>query len=389
MPAPHLLIRLQPDGAAEWLALGRDGRVLAGPQSGFPNEGAERIDVLVPSEAVLLLRAPRVARHRRQLEQALPFAIEEQLAAPVETLHVAPSASETGDHLTVAVVARAQLDAWLATLRTAGIEPDALIPEAWLLPHVDHATVLVDRERAVLRYDEAGSFAGHVDEIKDWLALLEAGARRPAALRWIGGETSALADRASEHEEFDSPLRWYARRIAYAPGLNLLQGNRAPRRGQEGAQKLWRWAAGLAAFALLALFAQLLLERAQLAERRDEQRAEMEQLLRGAMPGLTRVVDPKAQLSAEFARLGHGEGQGALPMLARVAPLIAGSGMYTLDAIEFRADTLELTLRTKDVAALDSLREALSNLPGIAAEVTSANPGSGGIEGRLRLRSRP
>ena len=40
------------------------------------------------------------------------------------------------------------------------------------------------------------------------------------------------------------------------------------------------------------------------------------------------------------------------PLLAQVAPLIAGSGMYTLDAIEFRADTLELTLRTRDVAAL-------------------------------------
>jgi hypothetical protein len=46
-------------------------------------------------------------------------------------------------------------------------------------------------------------------------------------------------------------------------------------------------------------------------------------------------------------------------------------------------------LRTRDVAALDSLREALSNLPSMQAEVTSANPGSGGIEGRLRLRSRP
>src|SRR5687767_385602 len=152
MPAPHLLIRLQPDGAAEWLALSRDGRVLAGPLPGFPNEGGERIDVLVPSEAVLLLRAPRVARQRRQLEQALPFAIEEHLAAPVESVHVAPVALDSGDSLVVAVVARAQLDAWLAALRGAGIEPDRLIPESWLLPYEEHATVLVDGERAVLRY---------------------------------------------------------------------------------------------------------------------------------------------------------------------------------------------------------------------------------------------
>ena len=388
MPAPHLLIRLQPDGAAEWLALSRDGRVLAGPHKGFPNEGAERIDVLVPAEHVLLLRAPRVAKQRRQLEQALPFALEEQLAAPVETQHVAAAASDAGDDVAVAVVARARLDAWLAALRGAGIEPDRLIPESWLLPFDQHATVLVDGERAVLRYAEAGAFAGSVDEVPSWLALLEADDRRPQAVRWIGGGTAALADRAMEHEDI-APLRWYAQRLASAPELNLLQGVHAPRRGREGAQKSWRWAAMLAAFALLAAFAQLLLERSQLAARREAQRVEMEQLLRGALPNLTRVVDPKAQLSAEYARLGSGAGQGALPMLARVAPLIAGSGSYTLDAIEFRADTLELTLRTRDVAALDSLREALSNLPGMDAEVTSANPGSGGLEGRLRLRSRP
>lgn len=390
MPAPHLLIRLQPDGAAEWLALGRDGRVLAGPQAGLPTEGAERIDVLVPSEAVLLLRAPRVARQRRQLEQALPFAIEEQLAAPVETLHVALSASDAGDQLTVAVVSRAQLGAWLAALRGAGLEPDRIVPESWLLPYApDLATLVVDGERAVLRHGEAGAFAGRLEEVPGWLAILEADARRPRTLRWIGAAHASMPERVTEREELGSPLRWYAQRLPQAPELNLLQGGYAPRRGQEGAQKLWRWAAGLAAFAVLAAFAHLLIERSQLADRRDRQRVEMEQLLRGALPGITRVVDPKAQLAAEYARLGNGQGQGALPLLARVAPMIAGSGLYTLDAIEFRADALELTLRTRDVAALDSLREALSNLPSTDVEVTSANPGSGGIEGRLRVRSRP
>ena len=79
--APTHLIRLLPAGAAEWLALGRDGRVLAGPEPGLPAHPAERSVVLVPAEAVLLLRAPRVARQRRQLELAVPYAIEDALVA--------------------------------------------------------------------------------------------------------------------------------------------------------------------------------------------------------------------------------------------------------------------------------------------------------------------
>jgi general secretion pathway protein L len=192
--------------------------------------------------------------------------------------------------------------------------------------------VLVDGERAVLRYDEAGAFAGGVGEVDAWLALLDADGRRPRALRWIGGATATLADRAMEHEDI-APLRWYAQQLPRMPELNLLQGGHAPRRDREGAQKLWRWAAALALVAVLAAFAQVLLERGQLAARRDAQRAEMEQLLRAAMPGVGRVVDPKAQLAAEYARGASGAGQGALPMLARVAPLIGGWGLYTLDAI--------------------------------------------------------
>ena len=149
MPAPHLLIRLRPDGAAEWLALGRDGRVLAGPQAGLPAERGERIDVIVPSDTVLLLRAPRVAKQRHQLEQALPFAIEEQLAAPVESLQVAIADSDGGDTLVAAVVSHARLDAWLAPLRAAGLEPDRVVPESWLLPWAaDVASVYVEGDDA-------------------------------------------------------------------------------------------------------------------------------------------------------------------------------------------------------------------------------------------------
>lgn len=389
MPAAQVLVRLTPDGAAEWLALGSDGRVLAGPQAGLPAAGAERIDVLVPAEDVLLLRAPRVARQRRQLEQALPFAIEEQLAAPVETLHVAAADGDAGDQITVAVVAQARMEAWLATLRGAGLEPDRVLPESWLLPHAAGlATLVIEGERAVLRHEEAGALAGHVCELPAWLDLLQSGGRLPRTLHAVAAPHVALPVRVDEREDLGAPLRWYAARLPHAGGLDLLQGRHAARRGREGARRLWRWAAILAAFALIAGFAQLAVERAQLAARREAQRAEMEQLLRSALPNLGRVVDPKAQLSAEFARTGSGQGQGALPLLARIAPLMAGSGRYTIDAIEFRADTLEITLRTADVAALDSLREALAALPALQVEVTGANPGSGGIEGRLRIRSR-
>jgi general secretion pathway protein L len=382
---PRLLIRLLPEGAAEWLALGRDGRVLDGPQRGWPTEAAEQRWVLVPSEAVLLLRAPRVARSRRQLEQAVPFAIEEQLAAPVEQMHVALDASTQGEDLGVAVVSVRQLESWMTQLRDAGIEPDHLIPESLLLPH-DVPTVLVDGDRAILRHAPSGAITGALDEVTGWIELLGADSRRPARLRWIGPATSVPPGIAVDREESTTPLHWFATQLDRTTTIDLLQGAHAPKRGRDDARRVWRWAAMLAAAALFAALGQAALESWQLQQRHAAARAEMEQLLRRAVPGITRIVDPRAQLAAEQARAGRGTGGGLLPMLARIAPSLSGSGRYTIDGLEFRGDTLELVIRGPDIATLDGLREMLSALS-LQVELTGATPGTGGVEGRLRIRS--
>jgi general secretion pathway protein L len=382
---PRLLIRLLPEGAAEWLALGRDGRILAGPQAGWPSGGAEQVWVLVPSEPILLLRAPRVARARRQLELAVPFAIEEQLAAPVEQMHVALDATGDGEDLGVAVVAQQQLQSWLRQVREAGFEPDRMIPESLLLPH-EPPTVLVDGERAILRHAPSGAFAGRIEELPGWLGLLATESGAPPRLRWIGPGAGAPPAIAIEREDAASALSWFATRLARTDAINLLQGAQAPRRDRDGARRAWRWTAALAAAALAVALAHQALETRQLQQRHGAARAEMEQLLRRAMPGVTRIVDPRAQLAAEQARAGGGDRRGLLPLLARISPSLSGSGRYTIDGLEFRDDTLELVIRGPDIATLDGLREMLAALS-LQVELTGATPGTGGVEGRLRIRS--
>ena len=55
--------------------------------------------------------------------------------------------------------------------------------------------------------------------------------------------------------------------------------------------------------------------------------------------------------------------------------------------IEYHNGALELALHAPDLQALDLVREQLSNLENIKAEVTSANTaaGDGTIDGRVRI----
>jgi general secretion pathway protein L len=82
---------------------------------------------------------------------------------------------------------------------------------------------------------------------------------------------------------------------------------------------------------------------------------------------------------------GSDSGTGLMRLLARIAPLLGGSTRSALTGMEYHNATLELAVRAPDVPTLDLLRERLATLPGLKVEVTAANSGADGIDGRLRI----
>lgn len=212
----RLLIRLQPDGQLAWLALDAQGRALSSANAGAPSaqalQHAQRVVVLVPAEEVLLLDTPRLSVARAQLRKAVPFALEDQLASPVEELHFAVADRAIGTRIPVAVIAAATLRDWLARLARDGIKPDALFAETQALPCSDGlGSVLIEDGRALWRLAPAQAGACDIAGLPDWLVLLVAGEGRAPAFevhdfrdapplslpvppaRYLAGQRDALA----------------------------------------------------------------------------------------------------------------------------------------------------------------------------------------------------
>ncbi|MFN3842100.1 MAG: type II secretion system protein GspL [Rehaibacterium terrae] len=373
---PRLLVRLLPDGRAAWLALDRDGRPAGAVGAGLPPAGGQdQIIAIAPAEDVLLLGAPRVARSEKQLAQALPYAIEDRLAMPVETQHVAWAPTADPARLRVAVIARERLDTLLATLRAAGLEPDVLVPEPLLLPV---GGLLAEPGRVLLRSGETSALALTPEELP---AFLPAG---PVEAILAAGAQADLPANVTTRR-VDDALHAYAAALTGAIPLDLLQGDYAPRRRREGAARAWRHAALAAGVAVALGIVHLAVERQQLAAHVQAQREEMAQLLRAAVPGTQRIVDPAQQLRAALASSGEGGGDAALGLLAAAAPALSVDAATALDALDYRDGVLELTVTAPDVAALDALRARLA-AAALRVELTAATPGSRGVEGRLRIR---
>jgi general secretion pathway protein L len=388
----RLLLRLRADGSLAWLAQDAQGRALSGANAGAPPAETlartRRVLVLVPAEQVLLLDTPRMSALRAQFIKALPFALEDQLASPVEDLHFALPERLHEVRVPVAIVGRATLRGWLERLAREGIRPDALIPETLGLPL---GSVMIEDDRALLRTAPAQSGACDLAALPDWLELFATNSGEPAALEVYDFRSApALAlpvPVALYHERQRDPLAFFAGQLHGEPALNLLQGQFAPAHRHAPALRLWRNAAALAAAAVLLMFVYYGVDCWRLARESARLDAAMGEVLHEGFPEMDKVAgDPRQLMDSALTRMRGGtDAGGLLRVLNQIAPTLGSTTRTTLRSVEYHNATLELGLRAPDVPALDVMRERLANLPGLKVEVTAATSVDNGIDGRLRV----
>lgn len=387
----RLLLRLAPDGGLTWLRQRAGMPSAAASVAGAPPAAvlgaAREIVVLVPAEDVLLTEVKLAARNRAQLLQAVPYAVEDLLLDPVEDLQFAAQRAG-GDAVGVAVVAQRTLRGWLERLASHGIEPDRLLPDSLALPVAPgRAQLMLEDGRATLRLASWSAFACSLPELAERVSRL-AGEPPLEVHDFRAAPPLALPGIAAYHERRRDPLAWLAQGLATAPP-NLLEGRFAPRRRARGS-RAWKLAAGLAAAVVLLAFADLCGEVLRLSRASSRLDALAREEVRKAFPDVDDAqfdrLSPEQLVRARVDRLRGGAGAGELlQRLAGIGPVLGSSTRIQTRGIEYRNGTLELALRAPDVAALDLVRERLGAVPGLRAEVTAANPGPDGVDGRIRV----
>lgn len=334
---------------------------------------------IVPAETVALHRLRMPTRRAAELRQAVPYALEERLAEPVEQLHFALGRRD-GDELDVAVVARRDMQAWLRRHEQAPLSRAvALLADAQLLPRSADAIHVAQVGDRLLVALADGAHVVPFEQWPQWRALLPA-----LPLRVLGSDGQFHRADAPVLLPLAAFLRFAATATDNAP--NLRQGEFAPTQQAGDQRRQWRWAAALAALALVLVLVEaatgVFVERS----RRAQLQAQIRDVFEQALPGMRMTADPAAQFAAELGRTRDSGAAGSvLARLADVAPLITQGTQYRVQAIDYRGGAIELEVVAADVGRLDALREAIA-ARGLPVEVTGVDPHDDGVRGRLRLR---
>ena len=392
----RLILRLDRADKLVWLRQSVDGRMLSSSQHNSPSASviaaADEIVVLVPAQDVLLIETRVNARNSAQLQQAVPFAIEDQLLGTVEDQHFAIQVG-SDDRVGVAVVARTRMQQWLARLAALGVRADVLIPESLLLPlSPESASALIDQGQVLVRLDRWSALSCSIEQFPCWrhrFAPAESTGDIDAHDFSTESSPGIESGFASYQAGQRDALAFLARNLR-KPTINLLSGEFASGHRQARGSRWWRRVAALAAAIVMLAFVHQGLQVRQLGQNLARVDAAMSESLLKTFPDLGAAERSRAPQSVMRDRLerlrGGSETSGFLRLLGQIAPILGRTTRTQMRGLEFRNGILEVGLRAPDVATLDSMREQFSAIPGLNAEVTASIPADTGVDGRIRIR---
>jgi general secretion pathway protein L len=401
-----LVIRLRAsEGApASWLIVDSNGAAAGEAHSGPLDDAlglsqGRRTCLVLPACDVTLARPdlPPV-RGAARIAQAVPFALEEQLATDLENLHFAVGTRDADSSATpVAIIARVTLERWRASWDAAGIRPDAAYAESSLIPSTPNGLVLV-LDEDTLHVSRAGHASYALDaqslpvaldlalgeqteggEHVDFYASPAAYESHQEAIEGLRARTATLQVRLLP----DGLLPLLAAQVPAAKAINLLQGEYAAPSSFGSQLKQWRLPAALAAATLLTFAGAQGMRLWQLHKAEQQLDTQITATFKQILPGQP-VVDPRAQIQGVLARAGAGN-DSLLPAMSLLAQAIARDPATRVEGMSYRAGVLELRVLAPNVEALDSIKQTMGR-DGAKVELQSANPRDQLVEGRLQVR---
>lgn len=364
----------------------------------IPGVGAiTRVQVWTPPSDSLLTRVTLPTRSRAKIQQALPFALEDQIIGEPEQLHFSYRIQEDNG-LAVAVTSRDRMKSWLAHLIAAGLRPTGLCPALLALPLEAGSWSVAFREYDI--WVRTGISSGFTCAINDnsppnmlAMALREAQEKQNAPVGLTLIHPPAGFDQKAWTAQLKLPLSiqkqdFWAGYHESIPVLNLLQGSFAPSHQMQEILPGLRPAAIMLAIWLVGSLGFNLWEWWNLKITHENLRQEMTKVFRQAFPDAQVVVDPALQMQRLLGELQGKSGKStqadALPLLGSIAPVIQAHPQIKLRSIQYGESKLTVDITLPDFQTMETVKSSFT-ARGMQVEVVGANSTASGIEGRLRL----
>lgn len=265
----------------------------------LPLEAGRSMTLVLPGDRVVVVLASVAARSEKQLRAAAPFAVEDDVGADLDDVHIAIGALDAATGLRpLHIVERDYLRGFIAAVEQGGFSTLDVM--------ADHALIGGDGEG----FEQLELSERHLVSNGVWSAAidrdLDPGVQRSLVVdvssRWTSSGEEEAHEPVLTPLHVEDPLDYLAAR-ARGRTCSLLQGQFERSRSTGGADlnwMQWRLPIGLAAASAVAIISLAAAEGVASRQETRQLRAETERLFRQAFPDVSRVVDPRRQLRTQL-----------------------------------------------------------------------------------------
>ena len=318
----------------------------------------DKVIALVPSEAVVVRTVALPSGKIRHVDRITRYAIEDSLAEDVDQLHFDIQVDKTKLVARILAARRPELEDWLDWYREKGLVPYGVLPDFYALPeHDDGWALAMDDDRALIRTDKHQGFAIQADLLSDCIPN-----DHPADARNLYVTTKPLeggladAFRTAGWNVSES-------RNSIAEPVSARGMLTAEYRKEDGKKhRIW-WAVAASLVLALGIEISSSFYRQQVFENEAMRlEASSSDILRAAVPSITRVVDPEAQAAQALAQLKQNEQryeQGFSVMFHELSSALSSLPGYRITRLDYADEIMNVDLNSDTDSTTGQLNDAL------------------------------
>ena len=383
----------------EWVVLGQDGRRLEEGLSGvdlfnsrFPATYAGSIVFVVPGEKILMTTASVPSKQKRKIAQAIPFVVEEQLAAEIEESFFAIGERNKKGEVKVSIIYEQLLESLLADLDQLDLRPKKMISETSLAKSKDYAVAVIEEDKAHLMRPDGCGITLRKDNVAVAISMSE-----PSSSLQLTGSSSSLESLAipiaevrandvnvSEHEvEFMG----FSQLCSYFDGseTNILQGKYKVEEPMPEISKEWRQVLIVLGVGVILHLGLVLGQGWHLAKEKDVNRDLARELYEDIFPGEKNVRDIRRRWNLKLGRKDNDTGNDFLGLFSRAAVGVETSGLMlqNINYNESRGDLIFQVFASSS-ESLVQYSEKLK-MEGLSVEIGAISQDADFVRGTVRI----
>ncbi|WP_435235969.1 type II secretion system protein GspL [Psychromonas sp. PT13] len=341
---------------------------------------------LVPCVDVPIREIPIKGSFNRQMQQALPYLVEDDLASDVELLHFNVIAKQT-DLLHVAICEKKKITMWLSWLEDAEITCRQFIPEGLTLPVGEDGKWQAVQLGSQWIIRESQDIAWSCEQ--DMLALILSSKITDEEPVYIESFSAATDCQVGHWTELSPllPIELLSKGVKNNK-VNLLTGPFKPYKERNNLLEKWRLPAILCVGLFVLVLVNLSLKNARIEAQTEQVKARVESVYKQAFPEQSslRYVRIKKKIQSMLVGLDGNADSNFLRMLNDLVPAFANSPKLQVSNIKFDDKNREMRISANadNFQSFEKFNEALAAQ--FEVEQGALSNSNGQVSGLLTIR---